>query len=31
VHSYWGNRVRWADWSGRELPTVEPPDHGDSD
>jgi hypothetical protein len=31
AHSYWGNRVRWADWSGRQLPTVEPPDHGDSD
>jgi hypothetical protein len=30
AHSYWGNRVRWADWSGRELPTVEPPDHSAS-
>jgi hypothetical protein len=31
AHSYWRSRVPWADWSGRELPVVEPPDHGESD
>jgi hypothetical protein len=28
VHSYWSSRVPWADWSGKQLPTVDPPDHG---
>jgi hypothetical protein len=28
VHAYWSSRAAWADWSGTELPTVDPPDHG---
>jgi hypothetical protein len=28
VHSYWSSRVPWADWSGTELPRLDPPDHG---
>ena len=28
IHSYWSSRVPWADWSGKQLPTVDPPDHG---
>jgi hypothetical protein len=27
VHAYWGSRAPWADWSGRALPTLDPPDH----
>ena len=28
AHAYWSSRASWADWSGTELPTVDPPDHG---
>jgi hypothetical protein len=27
AHVYWDSRARWADWSGVELPVIEPPDH----
>jgi len=27
VHSYWRSRAPWSDWSGRDLPTIDPPDH----
>jgi hypothetical protein len=27
AHAYWRDRVAWADWSGRSLQIVEPPDH----
>jgi len=27
AHAYWSSRAPWADWSGTELPTVDPPDH----
>lgn len=29
AHAYWSSRAPWADWSGKELPTVDPPDHGE--
>jgi hypothetical protein len=28
MHAYWSSRAPWADWSGAQLPTVDPPDHG---
>jgi hypothetical protein len=28
MHAYWSSRAPWAEWSGRTLPTVDPPDHG---
>ena len=28
THAYWSSRAAWADWTGRELAKVDPPDHG---
>jgi hypothetical protein len=28
AHAYWGSHAEWADWSGRELPKVEPEERG---
>jgi hypothetical protein len=28
AHAYWSARVPWAEFAGRDLPAVEPPDHG---
>jgi hypothetical protein len=27
VHAYWSSRAPWADWRGKELQPVDPPDH----
>jgi hypothetical protein len=27
AHVYWSSRAPWADWSGTDLPKVDPPDH----
>jgi hypothetical protein len=28
AHAYWSSHAEWADWSGRELPKVEPAERG---
>jgi hypothetical protein len=30
AHAYWSSRAHWADWSGRDLPRVDPQDGPDT-